>query len=95
VKKWIAHSDGFAKAEIHVNENAAKVLAGPNAVSLLPVGVTNIVGDFEKDDLVKIMDNRGTQLGVGKAQCDSRKAQDLIGKKNQKPLIHCDYMYLD
>ncbi|HEY5589471.1 MAG TPA: glutamate 5-kinase [Paludibacter sp.] len=95
VKKWIAHSQGFAKGEIHVNENAAIALTGERAVSLLPVGATKIVGEFEKDDIVKIIDEKGHELGVGKAQYDSEKAREMLGKKNQKPLVHCDYLYLE
>ncbi|HRZ96357.1 MAG TPA: glutamate 5-kinase [Paludibacter sp.] len=95
IKKWIAHSQGFAKGEIHVNENAAKALTGEKAVSLLPIGVTKIVGEFEKDDIVNIMDHNALLLGVGKAQYESIKARELIGKKNQKPLVHCDYLYLE
>jgi glutamate 5-kinase len=95
IKKWIAQSQGFAKGKIYVNENAAKVLTGEKAVSLLPVGVVKIEGEFEKDDIVKIIDDNGMELGIGKAQYDSKKAQELLGKKNQKPLIHCDYMYLE
>jgi len=95
VKKWIAHSEGFAKGEIHVNENAAKALTGEKAVSLLPIGATNIVGDFEKDDIVRIFDEKGQSLGVGKVQYDSEKAREILGKKNQKPLVHCDYLYLE
>ena len=53
VKKWIAHSEGFAKGELHLNEQAVTALRGKKAVSVLPVGVTRIEGDFEKDDLVK------------------------------------------
>jgi len=95
VKKWIAHSEGFAKGEIHVNENAAKALTGEKVVSLLPVGAVKIVGDFEKDDIVKIIDHNGQSLGVGKVQYDSGKAREMLGKKNQKPLVHCDYLYLE
>ena len=95
VKKWIAHSQGFAKGEIHVNENAAKALTGEKAVSLLPIGATNIIGEFEKDDIVKIINEKGTELGVGKVQYDSDKAREMLGKKNQKPLVHCDYLYLE
>jgi len=95
VKKWIAHSQGFAKGEIHVNENAAKALTGDKAVSLLPIGATKIVGEFEKDDIVKIVDQNGGELGVGKVQYDSNKAREILGKKNQKPLVHCDYLYLE
>ena len=95
VKKWIAHSHGFAKGEIHVNENAAKALCGEKAVSLLPVGAVRIEGEFEKDDIVKIIGEDGQSLGVGKVQYDSQKARELLGRKNQKPLIHCDYLYLE
>lgn len=95
VKKWIAHSQGFAKGEIHVNENAAKALTGEKAVSLLPIGATNIAGEFEKDDIVNIINHNGRLLGVGKAQYSSDKSREMLGKKNQKPLIHCDYLYIE
>jgi glutamate 5-kinase len=95
VKKWIAHSEGFAKGEIHVNENAAKALVGEKAVSLLPIGAVRIVGDFEKDDIVRIFDQNKHSLGIGKVQYDSDKAREMLGKKNQKPLVHCDYLYLE
>ena len=95
VKKWIAHSDGFAKGEIHINENAEKALTGLKATSLLPIGITEISGNFEKDDIVKIIGEKGKLIGVGKAQYNSEKAAQLIGKKNQKPLIHYDYLYLE
>jgi glutamate 5-kinase len=95
VKKWIAHSDGFAKGEVHVNTGAAEALMASKATSLLFVGVTAIKGDFEKDDIIKIFNEQGEQLGVGKTQYDSEKARQLIGKKGQRPLVHYDYLYLD
>ena len=95
VKKWIAHSEGFAKGEIHLNAEAVKVLKGPKAVSLLPVGVVQITGIFEKDDIVKIMDHQGNQIGVGRIAFDSEEAMGLIGKHGQKPLVHYDYLYLE
>ncbi|MDR1678498.1 MAG: glutamate 5-kinase [Prevotellaceae bacterium] len=95
VKKWVAHSEGFAKGEIHVNAGAREALLGSKATSVLFVGVTGIKGSFEKDDIVKIIDENGVSLGVGKAQYDSEKARQLIGKKGQRPLVHYDYLYLD
>lgn len=95
VKKWIAHSEGFAKGEIHINEGAEKALTGPTATSLLLVGVTRIEGDFEKDDIVRIFNEAGTQLGVGCAGYDSSEARKWIGHRDMKPLIHYDYLYLD
>jgi len=44
---------------------------------------------------VRIIDNNGQSLGVGKVQFDSEKAREILGKKNQKPLVHCDYLYLE
>lgn len=95
VKKWIAHSEGFAKGEIHLNEGATQAVVGEKAVSILPVGVTEIIGDFEADDIVRIIAADSSPLGVGKISVDSEKARTLIGKKGSKPLVHYDYLYLD
>lgn len=94
VKKWIAHSDGFTKGEIHVNSNAKGVLLGDKAVSLLPVGVTKIIGTFDAEDIVRIMDEEGKQIGIGRTAYNSDKAKEIIGKSNNKPIIHYDYMYI-
>lgn len=93
VKKWIAHSEGFAKGEIHLDAKAAEALREGNN-SVLMVGVTEIKGVFEKDDIVKIFDESGKQLGVGKTQYTNTEAIKLIGKKKEKPIVHYDYMYL-
>jgi glutamate 5-kinase len=95
VKKWIAHSDDFAKGEIHINKNAEAALLGEKAVSLLPIGVISISGVFEKDEIVKVINEEGKMIAVGKTQYNSDKAQQIIGKKNQRPIIHCDYLYLE
>ena len=95
VKKWIAHSEGFAKGEIHINECATEVLNSEKAVSILPIGITHIEGEFEKDDIVRIMDFQGNQIGVGKVNCDSKQAQEVIGKHGKKPVVHYDYLYIE
>lgn len=95
VKKWIAHSEGFAKGEIHINQGTEEALTGNKATSLLLVGVTAIIGDFEKNDIVKIINEEGEQIGVGCAGYDSREAIGLIGQRDLKPLVHYDYLYLD
>lgn len=95
VKKWIAHSEGFAKGEIHIDEGTEKALTGPRATSLLLVGVTAIIGEFEKNDIVKIVSEDGIQIGVGCAGYDSREAATLIGQRDIRPLVHYDYLYID
>jgi glutamate 5-kinase len=93
-KKWLAHSNSFAKGIVAVNEGAKKALFDDNANSLLLIGVIEIKGYFEKGDIIRIQDEQGNQLGLGKAQYDSEEAIGLIGKKAPKPLIYYDYMYL-
>lgn len=95
VKKWIAHSEGFAKGEIHINKGAEEALLAPTATSLLLVGVTQVVGDFEKDDIVRIVNEEGRLLGVGCAGYGSEEARAFIGSRDRKPLVHYDYLYID
>ena len=95
IKKWIAHSEGFAKGELRINAGAAEKLCSHHAVSLLPICVTDVKGDFEKDDIVRICAPDGRAIGVGRISCDSEKARTLIGKQGAKPFIHYDYLYLD
>jgi glutamate 5-kinase len=95
IKKWIAHSDSFAKGEIYINPNAVKALSGEKANSLLPVGIIDVRGEFEKDDIVRILDEKGQSIGVGKVSYDSERTMELIGKKGYKPVIHYDYLYLE
>ncbi len=95
IKKWIAHSEGFAKGEVYVNDGARDALLQPKATSVLFVGVTRIEGDFEKDDIVRILDESGRQIGVGCAGYNSKEASVRIGKRSNKPLVHYDYLYIE
>lgn len=95
VKKWIAHSEGFAKGELHINQGATDALLSARGASLLPVGVTAIKGDFEKDDIVKVIAPSGEMIAVGKVGCDSESARQVIGESGARPLVHSDYLYID
>jgi len=94
VKKWISYSESFAKGELVVNDGARTVLLSSQASSLLPIGVVSIEGTFEKGDLVKIKDETGALIGIGKTEYNSEKAEKLIGNKNKKEIIHYDYLYI-
>jgi glutamate 5-kinase len=94
VKKWISYSESFAKGELVVNEGARVALLSSQATSLLPIGVISIEGTFEKGDLVKIKDENGALIGIGKTEYNSEKAEKLIGNKNKKAIVHYDYLYI-
>ncbi|MDR0413856.1 MAG: glutamate 5-kinase [Prevotellaceae bacterium] len=93
VKRWVANAEAFAKGAIVVNEGAKEALLQKTA-SLLPVGVVRIEGEFEKDDVVKILDESGAQLGVGRVTTGSVRARQTMGKKGEKELVHYDYLHL-
>lgn len=94
IKKWAAHCEDFAKGKIYLNSKAVDVVCGDHAVSILPVGVTRIEGNFEKGDLVHIMSPNGKTLGVGRAAYGSADAAPLLGRHDCKPIVHYDYLYL-
>ena len=94
-KKWIAHSVSFAKGIVSVNEKAAEALRGNKAVSLLPIGITSISGDFEEGDIISIVDSNGNSIAVGRAGYSSDDARIFMGQHGKKPLVHYDYMYME
>ena len=94
VKKWMAYSDGFAKAEVAINKGAYEALCSEKATSLLLPGVVKINGDFLKGDLIRILDENGNPVGIGKASYSRQKAEEHKNDKRYKPLIHYDYLYL-
>ncbi|MCD8262408.1 MAG: glutamate 5-kinase, partial [Bacteroides sp.] len=95
VKKWIAHSEGFAKGEIHLNEKATEIICSDRPASILPVGILRIEGEFEKDDIVRIFNFKGEAVGVGKSSFDSSEARSIMGERGKKPVVHYDYLYIE
>ncbi|TFV93270.1 glutamate 5-kinase [Algoriphagus kandeliae] len=93
-KKWLAHGSHYYKGEVFINEGAKKSLTSSVIRSLLPIGITKIEGEFLKGDILLVRDENGKQIGLGKAAYSSKAAQEKIGLKNQKPIIHYDYLYL-
>jgi glutamate 5-kinase len=95
VKKWIGYSDGFAKGQVIVNQGAVKALNSEKAVSLLPVGIIKVLNDFKKGDLIKITDESGNVIGIGKAQFGSDRLEIERNSEKQKPIVHYDYLYME
>lgn len=95
VKKWIAHSASFAKGGVQVNGNAQKMLQSEKVVSLLPIGITHVEGEFEKDDIIRIFDAEGQGIGMGKAAMSSQELREVVGAHGAKPAIHYDYLIID
>ena len=95
IKKWIAHSGGFARGIVTINQGAADALLSGSAASLLPVGITSVEGDFEKDDIVRILAPDGRCIAFGKANCGAPAARKIMGRQNEREFIHYDYLYIE
>ena len=77
-----------------INEGARLALLSDMAVSLLMIGITSVIGYFKEGDIVRIKDQEGVLLGLGKASFSSDETQEEKGGKKTKPFIHYDYLYL-
>jgi glutamate 5-kinase len=76
VKRWIAYG-AAVKGAIHVNEGAKKaVLQGS---SLLPVGITKVVGVFDVDDVVSLVDESGVVFAKGNPNYNSSQLNLIKG----------------
>lgn len=95
LKKWIAHSEDFAKGNIIVNDGAAEAILSPVRASLLPVGVTSIDGNFEEGDIVSVSRADGKIIAWGRIGYNVDDARRVAGEREARPLIHSDYLYID
>ncbi|MEZ5041624.1 MAG: glutamate 5-kinase [Saprospiraceae bacterium] len=95
VKKWISYNELPQKGSVYINKGAELVLRSTDMISsLLPVGAIRIEGDFEKGDLLKIYNEEGEAIGLGIAQYSAVTAQQYVGKKGKKALVHYDYLVI-
>ena len=76
IKRWIAYG-AAVKGQIHVNEGAKKAVL--DGSSLLPVGVTKIVGSFKACDVVSLVDEQGLEFAKGNPNYGSSELNLIKG----------------
>lgn len=94
LRKWIAHSDTFAKGSLHVDAGAAAAVRS-GGTSLLAVGLTAVEGDFDRDDIVSVVAPDGSTVAWGRSAYSADEARTAAGRAGVAPLIHADYLYVD
>lgn len=97
-KKWLS---GFmnAKGEVIINDCAVEAFA-TKKISLLPIGITKVFGDFKEGDLIFIKDEQGNHIASGIANYDAELVAKILGKtseaakeilgKTKTELVHID-----
>ncbi|MGA3111565.1 MAG: glutamate 5-kinase [Candidatus Bathyarchaeia archaeon] len=76
VKRWIAYG-AAVKGEIHVNSGAKKAIF--EGSSLLPVGITCVVGQFNVGDVVSIVDECKVEFAKGNPNFSSGELNLIKG----------------
>ena len=100
---WLAHAS-TPHGELHVDQGAARALI-EKGVSLLPAGVTKVIGEFVAGDTVEIRDPNGAVIARGLVGFDSteipimlgRSTKDLakeLGPEFERELVHRDDLVL-
>jgi glutamate 5-kinase len=94
-KRWLASAQNLAVGSVVVNAGAEAALRDHSRLaSLLPVGITKVNGPFESGDVIQIRTESGQTLGCGRTRYGAEEAQQWLGQRGHKPLIHYDYLYL-
>lgn len=99
--RWIGMTVRPA-GSLTVDDGAAKALTA-KGTSLLAIGITEIVGQFEKGDVVVVRDQRGRELARGLINYNAEEArrvmgqrtdafESLLGRKAYDEVIHRDNM---
>ena len=75
-KRWIGFATNII-GRIIVNKGAKEAILKNS--SILPIGVTNIVNDFKKGEVVSILDEDGNEIARGMVNYNSEACRKIIG----------------
>ncbi len=80
-KNWIAHTLK-PSGSLSVDNGAEEALS--RGKSLLPAGVTNVEGDFERGDAVTIKNAHGAEVARGLVAFSAEEAKKILGRKTSE-----------
>lgn len=88
--KWLA-SGSLIKGKLQIDEGAVKALL--NRHSLLAVGVSKIIVDFESGEVIEILNSEKMVIAVAKSKIDSSILKQIENKQNLE-IAHADDIVL-
>ena len=97
-RRWVAWGTP-ARGALRLDEGAVQALKG-GRVSLLAAGVIEVLGDFERGDVVELKNSNGDVIGRGMISCDVSDAKAWVAGKapidarNHDALIHREHLVL-
>ena len=75
-KRWIGYATNII-GRIMINKGAKEAILKNS--SILPIGITNIINDFKKGEVVSIIDENGTEIARGMVNYNSDDCRKIIG----------------
>lgn len=101
-RQWISGHLNM-KGQIIIDEGAIKALE--RGGSLLAVGITGAIGDFDKGDMVSIRSADGEQIATGLASYSARDTKKILGRNSHEiaeilgydyglPVVHRDNLVM-
>ena len=82
-KRWIGYATNV-RGKLTVNEGAKKAILESNT-SLLPIGIVDVINEFNQGEVVSICDENGLEFARGMVNYNSEECKKLIG-------AHSDYI---
>lgn len=95
VKRWLAMDVHRKDGQIYLNNCLSQKINQKQILSILPVGITSVSGEFQKKDLIEIYDDQKKRIGVGLARYDSSKLREYLGQNKKPAFIHYDHLYIE
>ncbi|MFT9165742.1 MAG: PUA domain-containing protein, partial [Komagataeibacter saccharivorans] len=80
-KNWIAGSLTPAGHAV-IDDGAVQALIMGS--SLLPAGVTEVTGDFDRGDLIAVLDRQGQKIACGLAAYAADEARRIAGHQSER-----------
>jgi glutamate 5-kinase len=81
-RRWIAFATSV-RAAVVVNEGACRALL-ENRASLLPAGIVDVKGSFDRGDVVSIVDAEGREIGRGIVNYSSAEVRRVSGQRSER-----------
>jgi len=83
-KRWIAYG-GLSEGSIIIDDGAVKALA-KEGKSLLAKGIIGVEGEWERKELIRIVNVKGTEIARGLAELSSAEVIHAQGKHSEEVL---------
>ncbi len=92
-KRWIGYATNIIGGLI-VNQGAKKAIL-EQCSSLLPIGILNVVNDFNRGEVVSIMDENNIEFARGMVNYNSQECRKIVGSHSNNIEIILGYKNYD